>query len=595
MPTHGHEIHVGDTFPSISSFVQALHTWAAEAHFTPRKKENHRGIVRYGCRSSDSCTFAINAHWNEDVQKVIVTMLVPSHTCSGAEHVARRPASSVDWLTEKIPSLMTVTMDTPTRQIQQTLRRHIGLDINIRQIQRAKKTIVQSANPSISRALPSNPALIISSHSSDKKPYLFHHYVTYVAPIMVPLSSLHNPWQTYYPQLASSGSSKGETSLYHSMLSQAAANLSHLYRGEQKENMKTLSMRYYGEAVKDLRESIIDGERDFNVFVAGVLTLIMAEIYSGGATCGRSNAWRLHLEGAWSFLLTYKDDKPWLSDDLTLMTAQSLCLLKIRSHCFASAYCRSFISCCPYAKDDDMSAYLDLTAMIASTRLSFGSTVGATPDLMSCIADIDYVVYQIREGKRGFKEAKEYFIGISERLENCLPVNVNGEDLAPSVATLENSPSISHIDSKLSIKRLESRRARIHIRIFQIGVQIYLYRNTRSPPPFDLVPYVSMLFHLVQTFSNLGSDSGRVPSITLWPVFMAAIEVFREADKRLTREWLNTADQLGIGNRKEVRLIIEEVWRIRTEVARSTKREEGEIVVDWRQVMEDLNLDILLV
>lgn len=75
---------------------------------------------------------------------------------------------------------------------------------------------------------------------------------------------------------------------------------------------------------------------------------------------------------------------------------------------------------------------------------------------------------------------------------------------------------------------------------------------------------------------------------------MAAVEVYLPEHQRQVREWMDRADAIGVPSRKNVRRLVLEIWRTREHVAGDAGIEEGEIVVDWRVVMDRLGMDVLL-
>ena len=75
---------------------------------------------------------------------------------------------------------------------------------------------------------------------------------------------------------------------------------------------------------------------------------------------------------------------------------------------------------------------------------------------------------------------------------------------------------------------------------------------------------------------------------------MASVEVYLPEHKRQVREWMDRADAIGVPSRQNVRRLVEEVWRTREHVANDAGMEEGEVVVDWRDVMDRLGMDVLL-
>ena len=133
----------------------------------------------------------------------------------------------------------------------------------------------------------------------------------------MPFKDPRNPWQSSYPLLPRCGDSAGHRSLFHAILAQAAGNLAHL--GVDKETYKALNMEHYARSIEELRKSISDEGKDFSIALASMLTLVVAEDYSGD-----SNAWRLHLNGAWDLFKSFQSRKPWLDNDFAWVTTQSL-------------------------------------------------------------------------------------------------------------------------------------------------------------------------------------------------------------------------------------------------------------------------------
>lgn len=106
--------------------------------------------------------------------------------------------------------------------------------------------------------------------------FLFYHYSTHIAPMMMPFEDLRNPWQSSYPLMARCGNSHGRMSLLHAMLAQAAGNLCHM--GCQQEAMSTFALKHRILAITELRKELISFSNDFCIVMASILTLIMAEV-----------------------------------------------------------------------------------------------------------------------------------------------------------------------------------------------------------------------------------------------------------------------------------------------------------------------------
>ena len=73
------------------------------------------------------------------------------------------------------------------------------------------------------------------------------------------------------------------------------------------------------------------------------------------------------------------------------------------------------------------------------------------------------------------------------------------------------------------------------------------------------------------------------------------MEACDEEHINAAKKYLNFATSVGMGNRFKAKSIVEEVWRLREESSTATGTSSGNVSVDWRDVMVDLDMDILLV
>ena len=199
--------------------------------------------------------------------------------------------------------------------------------------------------------------------------YLYHHYVNYVAPQMMPLKNDCNPWTTLYPSMACT--SEGVRS---ALLSQAVAHLYHLRC--KPSDMVMWVLRHRATALHCLRAMISNQDPgSFKVTVATILSLIMAGVYYGG-----TQEWRCHLFGALEIASHRMVERPWIKSEMAWLAAQSLYLLLLRikvdhgvdqpgrdatlKTCLESEFLRS-LSCRP----------------------DFGFTLGVSRDLALCLTE----------------------------------------------------------------------------------------------------------------------------------------------------------------------------------------------------------------
>lgn len=110
---------------------------------------------------------------------------------------------------------------------------------------------------------------------------IFYHYVTWVAPLMIPVDSAGNPWKSVYPSTALQDSSASSRALYHAILAQSAFNIANL----NKENRETyheresIALEHYGASLRELGQSLRSAkEEEYDACAATLYTLMISEV-----------------------------------------------------------------------------------------------------------------------------------------------------------------------------------------------------------------------------------------------------------------------------------------------------------------------------
>jgi hypothetical protein len=192
----------------------------------------------------------------------------------------------------------------------------------------------------------------------------------------------------------------------------------------------------------------------------------------------------------------------------------------------------------------------------------------ATGFVMSCISDIKRRSWQLKyDNTTSFTDTANDLFARLEKCRNLTLQQVNVEDL--------------YCFSKHKLM------AFYHLNAFIAATYIYLYQTLFDLPPKKLSSYVSEVFYNVQSFNAL--DNG---NCCLWPAFIAALASFEEEDVALARSWLDRVSNSEMGQRMNVRCLVEEVWRVRATTAAETGRELGSTNVDIGEVMEVLAMVI---
>ncbi|KAH8734522.1 fungal-specific transcription factor domain-containing protein [Ilyonectria robusta] len=399
--------------------------------------------------------------------------------------------------------------------------------------------------------------------------FLFHHYVTHVAIIMMPYEHSRNPWKSQYPVAALELASSGQKSLYSAMLAHAAFNVAHL-RGIDKE-MVRLGSKHYGEAIQEMLQTISGEELDFPATMVSMMALMFAEIYSGP-----SGSWRHHFEGAWAWLKKHYDSEPWKSTGLIFSSLQSLNIIKIIGDTSKGGLVLE------QSEVHHQHNVTDSTAVAPMLSTSdFGFTIGAPRNVLQCIALITDFRNKAQSDSEGEVDA------LLQTLLSRLEIHSNQDDsrrvfdaeLVPE-STPDEPPGNEQSPPEASDQ----------IEAFVNATYIYMYRSLLNVPPKTVRPYVKRTFSHVSAYFAISNGN-----FSIWPAFIAAVEAYSEEDLVAAREWLDCATSFGIGSRNSMRLVVEEVWSRREAICKASGMELGLISVDWRSVMQEVNCDLLLV
>jgi len=199
---------------------------------------------------------------------------------------------------------------------------------------------------------------------------------------------------------------------------------------------------------------------------------------------------------------------------------------------------------------------------VSSTH-DFGFTIGSTTSILGCISTITTIGNGLSAPKVSGDLIDDTVSDVLSCLRKC--------EAAPW----------DTIHSALSKYQLNS---------FISATYIYLYRVIFDLPPMKLTQWVDSTLHDVIAFHS-ESDG----NFSIWPAFIAAAEAYTDENMALVRRWLDQTTMFGIGSRKSVRKVVKEVWRRREVASQALGIDKGLISVDWREVMVDLGLEILLI
>jgi hypothetical protein len=106
--------------------------------------------------------------------------------------------------------------------------------------------------------------------------YLFHHYISHVAPVLTPVHTCQNPWLRYPAIALHQSFAEGRKHLLHAMMALTAMWLSEA--GGGREDMSKLGTKLYSTAMAELRSSIDDQSVDYLGLLTTILTFLFIEV-----------------------------------------------------------------------------------------------------------------------------------------------------------------------------------------------------------------------------------------------------------------------------------------------------------------------------
>lgn len=211
-----------------------------------------------------------------------------------------------------------------------------------------------------------------------------------------------------------------------------------------------------------------------------------------------------------------------------------------------------------------------------SSRNNFGYTIGASSQVLRMISAIRRLSDRISQG-----EVPEDLCQQIQKRISDLTVQSDGSDL--------DTAELERVWDAMSKNDQLEHLHRLHLRLFRTSAIIYLYRTLLNVPPKAVGRYVAEALHDTTTFLRL-----RGGAVSMWPVFIAAVEATEAADQQRVRQWFQISGRTGLDNRKTARKIIQAVWNERSQLAMMSGLEPSQVVVDWRQIQQGLGVDILL-
>lgn len=418
-----------------------------------------------------------------------------------------------------------------------------------------------------------SPTQTLTPGGSREEDSLFYHYVNNVSSWMLPVDVGRNPWKSTYPSLALQNLGSDSTrSLYHAILAQSSYHLSNLKGPSRGIRERTNAMRYFGMALRELRESLATPSEDYSSGLAALLTITLVEhVFRGKPDKPRN--WRTHFQGAMVFVTQYLTQQPWMSSPDAWVVTQNFVLSMVLAH---TAGRRSLST---------MDSIANLYSVFSGVtrRTDFGYTIGGTARLIETIYKIRLLEEQILSAgcTNGIQAMNEDMLLQVEEISAKLRVPID-EEIEAFMHHGDPDDMVASTRTRMLIK--------LHFRLFNNAVIIYFSRTVLQYPPAAVAEYVWEVLTDTMAFGELQDAA----TVSLWPVFVAAAEACSPEAQELANNYMVRSEKLGAGNRQEAQRIVHQVWADREQLAAEWHCDPSQVCLDWRDVMRRLDWDVLL-
>ncbi|KAK4941257.1 arginine metabolism regulation protein II [Elasticomyces elasticus] len=419
--------------------------------------------------------------------------------------------------------------------------------------------------PTIS--LPAALSMSMIRDGSREDNELFHHYISNVSVMMTPIDDDHNPWKSTYPCLAVHDvTSASSRSLAHGILAQSAFHLSNLDLPNHASYRRS-AMRHFGIALRQLRRGLAGQTENFSCTLAAMLTITLAEHVFHGQSKGLSH----HLQGSVQYVARYLGQKPWATSYEAWVITQSFVLHTLMSQIVGDTV------------TDTASTATTLHDVLedVTTDPRFAYTLGSTPRLMKALYQARLLEEQLA-ARESFWDAKP---------------NLSEDELlqASKILAALNTPLDAEVELYMSRQRpmetpAQQRKFIVsNLTLFNSAVAIYLLRVVLRYPPSVVAEQVSQTLSAALALLEMN----RV-AVSIWPIFIAAAEAYTDEAQALAERVLSLSTSLGATNRAVIHRVVKQIWSERQATAAQRRCEGGDVLVDWRQVLKNMDVEILL-
>ncbi|KIW64354.1 hypothetical protein PV04_09296 [Phialophora macrospora] len=423
--------------------------------------------------------------------------------------------------------------------------------------------------PTISMPAALSTSLIPYGSREDNE--LFHHYLSNVSAMMTPINDDYNPWKSTYPCLAVHDvTATSARSLFHGILAQSAFHLSNL-NVPNPASYRRSATQHFGIALGHLRRSLASPTENFSSTLAAMLTVTLAEHVFHGQSKGLSH----HLQGSIHYVAQYLGQKPWVISYEAWIITQSFVLHMLMSP----------IVGCGSATGTSSGTAATLHEVLEDVTADprFAYTLGSTPRLMKALYQARLLEEQLATrgsfrggGKPDLSEdellqASKILVALDTPLDAEVELYMSRQQPIGTAAAQQRKFIVSNLN------------------LFNSAVIIYLLRVVLRHPPSAVAEQVS------QTLSAAGVllEMDRT-AVSIWPIFIAAAEAYTAEAQALAESVLSLSTSFGAANRAVIHRVVKHIWSEREEAAARRRCDVGDVLVDWREELKNLDVEVLL-
>ncbi|EXJ95344.1 hypothetical protein A1O1_00464 [Capronia coronata CBS 617.96] len=387
---------------------------------------------------------------------------------------------------------------------------------------------------------------------------LMHHWVTVFSGLMIPTEHADNPFQTIYVPLALAAPEQtqlasGYTALLHAMYAVSAFHQARLRPVEQ--GFFAVGTNHHRLSLKYLHRSLTERpETQRQAILAAMIALHLIDMING-----HSSSWRLHLRGARDWLQSLSRIS-WSSGRSSSTLYQLfLCIEALGPSIGGMTTSSRSVKVHPptdvLAPDYTLDSFFGITS--TDTSYCLDRLYGVTRPIFEVIVHINQLL------KSGTFPSDSELNNIELKI------------------VLNNPAFLRFPCATTTLEEL----TRHHASSFYNACYIYFKRTLRRAPLSTTQNLVrKSLEHLeaIERLENRGTGWGLI-----WPGFITACEARDQDLRHRAMRYFQRGTRLGMETFDSAARVVHEVWR-RMETEDSTH-------LDWRVIMEELNIDLILV